>query len=1077
MNDILQLIGDWASRQPDKLLYSFLDATGNEVERLTYRSFLARVDVIAANLANDGRVSTGDRLILCYPPGLEMISAFFGCVRAGMIPVPVPAPTFQGLSASLFRLGYVIADCEAAGVLSTAAVLTKVSHAIQAGTRLSETNWIATDAMSDGPTPPPSHPAGNILFLQYTSGSTSKPKGVIVSHENVIANSRLVLDHPSPVAVSWLPQHHDMGLIGYYINTALGGGTLHGFSPATFIQRPALWLQTMTRVQATASSAPNFAFEYCLREGRVPNAVRETLDLGSLRFLMAAAEPVKPESYREFLQAFAPYGLRPESFVVAYGLAENTLAVSSYGRRILKLSESALALNLVRPDVALQGVGDTRSLLSCGRPLGDNVVRIVDPVTRLPTAADAVGEIWVNGGSKCLGYWGKEVPSRAIFGAEIASDNQSGSFLRTGDMGFLHEGELYVCGRLKDMLNVRGQNYYPQDVETVVEQAGGLRKGCVAAIEVQGDNGTEIVVLAEIARRGHVPDPREIVQAVRSRLALGVDRLILIAPRSLPKTSSGKLMRFRARELWLAGELSVVVEHVSVAIADPTDSGAPFQQLRAKYGLSGEESNSLIEAGVDSLDLVLSLHELVELFAAAGDGGLATAIDVRVFEHLSIRDLFRLVERIETAPEVAIAQLRRLLVLLEEQRHADLEMMAADRQAVFEPAGCRALEPNASHRILLTGATGFLGPFLLTSLLEQTRAQIECLVRGEDDAHARIRLRKALENSAPRSAEFWDRFDRRVTVVSGDLERAGLGLPPMTWQRLCREIDTIYHNGAFVNYLHGYRRMRASNVVGTSAVLRLACESMRKTLNYISTTFIFGWATKDVLYESDTNESLEKLDFGYSQTKWASEQIVLQARRQGLDTRIFRPALITPSVNGDGANYDITLRLLAFMVKHGLGVNALNQVSFMPADITANNIVAISNLPQTANGIFHVTRDDYANMMDVTTIITDLTGRRFDQFDLPGFVPEVVRRCTPADPLFPLLDFLVGSIDQIAAMKFKRYDSAQYQAARAATSWGVPDPPLTEVVAGLLNFMRRNGIVDFPELSQQQHAIRSVAVI
>jgi thioester reductase-like protein len=1067
MGDVLQGIDDWAARQPDTLLYAFLDVNGREVERLTYRAFVERVEVIASHLAADDRFSPGDRLILAYPPGLEMICAFFGCVRAGLIPTPVPAPAAQGLSASLFRLRHVMHDCNAAGVLTTVAVAKQVRNAGWEADRLFRVTWIATESLSAGPIPAPRHQLGDILFLQYTSGSTSDPKGVMVSHDNILANSRLVLDHEAPVAVSWLPQHHDMGLIGYYINTALGGGTLYGFAPSSFIQRPALWLETITRVRGTASSAPNFAFEHCLQSGRIPEAVRKSLDLSSLRFLMAAAEPIKPTIYREFLQAFAPYGLRTQSFVVAYGLAENTLAVSSYGRRILAVGKTALARHRVRPTVAIYDVADARHLMSCGRPLGDNVVRIINPATRRPAAPDAVGEIWVNGKSKCLGYWGKPAATRAVFAGEIAGEPQAGRFLRTGDMGFLREGELYVCGRRKDMLIVRGQNYYPQDIEAVVEQADGVRKTSVAAIEVERGDGYEIVVLAEVSRRGPEPDPRKTAQAIRSHLGLEVDRVIFVASRSLPKTSSGKLMRFRARELWLEGALSVTSEYARDT--EPEMPAAlrldgPFKHISAKYRLSGDEPYTLVEAGLDSLELVQCLHEFSEILHARGAMDLADAVDFRLLEQLSVAQLFRLAARLEASPDTAIAQLRHSLALLGEQRRTDLQMMGADRRLTLQPMPkAREVEFGAAGQILLTGATGFLGPFLLTSLLTQTSAQLSCVVRGQDAVHAHKRLCTALQESSPRTPQFWRELEKRVKVVAGDLEQPRLGLDDRVWHRLCSEIDTVYHNGAFVNYLFGYNRMRAANVLGTKEAVRLAFEGRTKTFNYLSTTFIFGWATKHVLYEADSNEGMELLDFGYSQSKWVAEQVVMEAKRQGLITRIFRPALITPATNGDGANYDITLRLLAFMVKHGVGVNALNQVSFMPADVTANNVVAISNLPHTAHGVFHVTRDNYANMMDITDIITRLTGQHFELFDLPAFVPEVIRRCTPGDLLFPLLDFLVGSLDEISAMNFKRYDSSNYQRARAATPWGQPDPPLADVVTGMLSFMRRTRLINLPE--------------
>jgi thioester reductase-like protein len=204
---------------------------------------------------------------------------------------------------------------------------------------------------------------------------------------------------------------------------------------------------------------------------------------------------------------------------------------------------------------------------------------------------------------------------------------------------------------------------------------------------------------------------------------------------------------------------------------------------------------------------------------------------------------------------------------------------------------------------------------------------------------------------------------------------------------------------------------------------------------------------------------MELLDFGYSQSKWVAEQVVLDARRQGLSARIFRPALVSPSVTGGGNNFDIAVRLVAFMVNHGIGVDALNQVSFVPADITANNIVAIATSPGTENKTYHVTRDDYANMLDITGLITKATGRQFEIFSLPNFVPELIRRCRKEDLLFPLLDFLVGSVNNISAMEFKRYDSSTYQAARNASVWGKQDPSLEDTVNGILKFMHRKGII------------------
>jgi thioester reductase-like protein len=311
----------------------------------------------------------------------------------------------------------------------------------------------------------------------------------------------------------------------------------------------------------------------------------------------------------------------------------------------------------------------------------------------------------------------------------------------------------------------------------------------------------------------------------------------------------------------------------------------------------------------------------------------------------------------------------------------------------------------------------------------------------------------------PCAAGLMQMFEARVVPVCGDLGGAQLGLTQKTWSCLANEIDTVFHNGATVNYLFNYDRMRDVNVLGTNEVLRLAFEGRPKAFNYVSTTFVFGWAVKKILYETDMNADMEILDFGYSQSKWVAEQVVMDARRRGLATRIFRPALVSPSVTGGGNNFDIAVRLVAFMVNHGIGVDALNQVSFVPADITANNIVAISATPGTVNQTYHVVRDDYANMLDITDLITKARGQRFDIFGIRDFVPELIRRCRKEDLLYPLLDFLVGSVDNISAMEFKRYDNSTYQAARDVSVWGKPDPSLEDTVNGILLFMQRKGII------------------
>jgi len=1078
--DVLVPFFGWADRHPDRRLFCFLDQQGREVEQHTYGGFVARTGAVAAFVQRSlPKLQPGDRVLLAYPPGLEMITAFFACVRLGWIPVPVYPPTSHGYDGALAKMNFIARDCAASAVLTTRAFywsmrVNRVRHRIRTWSlrrdAVSALPWVRTSDAPRAQEPEfqPGH--SETLFLQYTSGSTRSPRGVRVSHANLLANGDAVVDH-LPVGVSWLPQYHDMGLIGYYLFFAMKGGTTYGFSPLDFIQRPLLWLETITRYRGTATSAPDFAFAYCLREDKVPTAALERLDLSSLRFLMNAAEPVRAPNYRAFLQRFRPAGLRPEVFFSAFGLAEYTLAATNYGRRILSVDRTALSEGSVVRAAAPAGPV-SKELVSCGTPLPGVELRIVDPDTGVPQPDDRVGEIWLAGPSRCAGYWGHPEASREVFAAHVEGDPET-PWLRTGDLGFLHEGELFHCGRLKDLVILRGQNYYPQDVEAIVQRDPRVRAGCAAAFSVVADDSAEeaLVVVAELRDPGQVPDGAALCRQVQAALGIAVDTLVWIRARTIAKTSSGKVSRHRVKQAHANGELAVIAEvHPGLEVADVPAAAAasPVHEVLARYGLLGSEEWTLSESGMDSLRLVGLAQDLKQVLVEAGLRDLSEAITVQSLQQLAVSELGELLTQVAEGPSVARARFRHALTRLAEEHQAfEQDLMQRDSRLNFDPVSLpvsRGLsEAQAGDApVLLTGGTGFFGPFLLLELLRQLpERQVVVLVRAETPEAAKQRLLEGLATVRP-LAEIPAAWLERIEPVCGDLARTNLGLTTAAWEALARRVGTIYHNGAQVNYLYDYATLRPSNVAGTNEVLRLAMSHRPKQLNHVSTTFIFGWSTKEVLWETDPNEDRELLDFGYSQTKWVAEQLVRDAMSHGLQARIFRPALITPSVSGGGGSFDIAVRLLAFMVKHQLNTTAQNQVSFCPADLVARNIVAIGEQPASVGHTVHVTRDDYANMSDVTAILAELGGLTFTDYDLDRFVTEVTDRCVPGDILFPLLDFFLRSMDNIAAMEFKRYDNASYRRFRDRSPEGQADPPLREVVRGLWRFMKRHGLVDSP---------------
>lgn len=1085
MQSILETLQYRTEHNPDKLLYAFLDITGNIKQSYTYKEFLHRTNDIASHIHRSCSLKAGDRILLAYPPGLEMVCAFFACVRLGLIPVPVYPPTTLGFKDALRKMTFIAQDCGAKTILSTRSYYWSMKLHLKRNSiatfsfkanPVSRLNWIVSNDADTNGVANFTEGHSDILFLQYTSGSTNNPKGVMVTHENIIHNCSIVVDH-TPIGVSWLPQYHDMGLIGYYIFFALKGGTTYGFSPIDFIQRPALWLETISQYAGTASSAPNFAYDYCLRPDKIPEKTFENLDLSSLQFLMTAAEPVRPSTYQDFITKFEPYGLNPKSFFSAYGLAEHTLAVSNYGRSIKSFNSKSLSENEAKLLNSYELGANSTSLVSCGKPLSNTEIKIVD-ITGVPKEVNAgkVGEIWINGPSKCKGYWQRHDLNKEIFEAKLDGLPSSKTWLRSGDLGFVSEGELYVCGRTKDLVIIRGNNYYPQDVEFIVQREAGIRKGCVAAFSVNKNGRENLVVVAEIKSFKKPPDAQSINKNIFQYLGISADLIIYIPARTIPKTSSGKIVRHQTKKLMLANKLKVISQEQMDLNAFPneeTEAASNIDKSKDRgqdeireffnsHGLAGNESETFGSMGFDSLKLVEIYHELSTYLEAKGHNDLSRAIDLGLLQKIAISELFDILKGLRTlAPHSKFLFRKMFTDLQQEHKTAEQEMMKRD-VASTNNVPLKPVQVGANHSkggIFVTGGTGFFGPFLLKSLLQQNKENIYVLVRGVDPGTGMNRLRKAFASIGP-TKSLQDDFDKRIKPICGDLSRPKLGINEDMWAFLANNIHTIYHNGAQVNYLLSYESMRDINIGGTNEIVSLACDSRAKILNHISTTFIFGWSVKETLFESDTNNNIDLLDFGYSQSKWVSEQIVKNSKSLGVNARIFRPALISPSIGGMGYNFDISIRLLAFMLKYGVGTSAKNQVSFTPADIAANNIVAISNIEESVGETFHVTRDSYSSMTDVTNILSTLTGKNFKNFHLKDFVPEVVSRCKKDDLLFPLLDFLLGSVSNIGAMEFKRYDNSNYRKYCKRSIWWKKDPPLEDVVSGIFRFMRGQGIVN-----------------
>lgn len=559
---ISALLATRAERQPNDLAFAFLSDATAVKEQVTY-SELDRAARRIARLLREESVHA-EPVLLLYGPSLEYVSAFFGCLYAGAIAVPAYPPH---RNRSLERLRAIVRDSGARTVLCSRAVHDSLERALTEAPDLQGLHWIATDSVgdsTDGYCDLSSTP-DTLAFLQYTSGSTSTPKGVMLSHGNLCHNAQLItkgfhLGHES-TAVFWLPLYHDMGLIGGVLQPMQIGRPSYLMAPATFLSRPMRWLQAISHFRARISGAPNFAYDLCAN--KVTPEQLADLDLSTWRVAFNGAEPVRAETLEKFARTFAPCGFRARAAYPCYGLAESTLIVTGGGHDHppVTLTISRPALEQHRIELVAGDHAEARTVVGCGSPLLDQRVAIVDPETFEICPADRPGEIWIAGPSVAQGYWRRPDLSAATFAARTADGD--GPFLRTGDLGFMHGGELFVTGRIKDLIILRGRNHYPQDIEQTIEHShSSIRAACCAAFSIEQDGGERLIVVAEVERSGRKVPVHKVATAVRQAVAehhdVMVDTLVLLKPGSVPKTSSGKIQRHACKDGFLANTLSIV---------------------------------------------------------------------------------------------------------------------------------------------------------------------------------------------------------------------------------------------------------------------------------------------------------------------------------------------------------------------------------------------------------------------------------------------------------------------------------------------------------------------------------------
>lgn len=561
VKNVAELLNERSRTSPDQVAFTYTDAGKETV--LTYRDLALRAKRQAASIATIS--SPGDRVALLHASGLEFIISFFACLysRTVVVPLEIPKP-----SESLSKTRHALEVTGAKLILTTRAVLDHVSSLLDDEEELSRLHWITVDELADIPFIRQEADKHEAAFIQFTSGTTSNSKGVILSHDNLLHNvenvNRKFALSEADRAVIWLPLYHNLGLIGGVLAPLYAGFPVHLISPQEILRRPALWLELITSKRATVSGGPNFAFDLCLAHVKPEEC--QPLDLSSWEIAFCGAEPVRSRTLEGFCRKFAPYGFQRNAFYPCYGLAESTLIVSGGNRGdepvILHCEAEGLERNQVTEAPCS---ADSRTLVSCGRPVDDQDIVIVDTDNKDELPENIIGEIWLRSASVAQGYLNDKLRTEETFEQVLA--NGDGGYMRTGDTGFIRNGDLYIVGRIKNLLIVRGKNFYSNDLEAYVQSLhSGFQAGAVFSVDAEDEE--RVVVLQEVEDEFTADEQKSLIVIIREGLAgnygFSPYDVVLVASGSLAKTVSGKVKHYDCKSAYLSGKLTACADNRTV---------------------------------------------------------------------------------------------------------------------------------------------------------------------------------------------------------------------------------------------------------------------------------------------------------------------------------------------------------------------------------------------------------------------------------------------------------------------------------------------------------------------------------
>ena len=994
-NNLAEVLTYWAEVQPESRVYTMLDSNGAEDSYIIYKDMYSKAIDIAQHLLSKGLRS--HNAILLYPPGIEFIVAFFGCLYAGVVPAPIHMPK---RNRSNKRIADIVVATEASAVLLPAEYQQTCQDILN-----KEENWpkdliyvttdVTNEATNSQKLPLPEIDGSAIAFLQFTSGSTSLPKGVMITHTNCLNNLEMIvtMSHAdaNSTSVSWLPHYHDLGLVAHLLHSLYSGGHCVLFAPAAFASQPIQWLNAITKYRAAYTGAPNFAYQLCV--DKISPSDQKSIDLSSLRMAINAAEPINPQTIWDFCEKFAENGFKPHMFLPAYGMAEATVYISSGYVDRNPVFKAVDWTKLGQDNIAQVTTDSTKEkvFVGCGHPWLDQKICIVDPERNCVLPANYVGEIWTTGSNVMAGYYNN---SEATAKTLVSLPDDERIYLRTGDLGFIDEnGELYITGRIKDLLIVNGVNYYPQDIEICVEQAhADIRSSCVAAFSVPGKAGEELVIFAELTKAGVINMRRsayleELAEAIC--LALGenfeipLGQLVFLGHMRIPKTSSGKIRRQQCKQELLQGNIDALAiwpkeESTTQSKGDVSmlNIEKTFERITSMGPVHLKVFSSLIRIltnkyqvrmadfdveksiffyGIDSLKII-EIHSTLE-------GELDCQIPTEAFFYANtflgmIDDIARAISS-DDGQKVRLTHSQPLNIEIEDA----LEYLLRNRDNKVSVSQSRP-----TKTCLLTGASGFVGTYFLKEILDTSNFNIACLVRAANEEAGLQRIKKTARKFDVKLQKGWE---NRVQIIIGDMSKKRFGLDDEHYEELAQSIDSVYHVAAVDNFYLPYDIIKNTNVVGTIEVADFALAGKVKPLYNVS-------SCAASLLENCADRPIPiGLVNGYAQTKYVTEQIVLRLAEQGYPWVNYRLGyLYTLRVEHIEKNTPLN-KLFAMIEK---AYENIDDDFFIDEDAFENFLCAIShiNCVPDMDADFDLMSVEYAAKAIVSTSLLPTDERKYN---------------------------------------------------------------------------------------------------